>query len=124
MSKCEFAQKSISYLGHIISGASVAIDPQKVAAVANWPIPTLVKELRGFLGLASYYRKFVCHFGILAKPLTHKNTIFTWTSVHHESFLALKHALSSSPVLALPNFSRPFSIETDASGGGIGAVQC
>jgi len=125
MSKCEFAQQSISYLGHIISGASVATDPQKVAAVVNWPIPTSVKEFRGFLGLAGYYRKFVCHFGILPKPLTEllrKNTIFTWTSVYHESFLALKHALSSSLVLALPNFSRPFSIETDASGGGIGAV--
>jgi hypothetical protein len=125
MSKCEFAQESISYLGHVISGAGVSTDPQKVAAVVNWSVPASVKALRGFLGLAGYYRKFVRHFGIIAKPLTEllrKNTLFIWTTAHQNSFDTLKQALSSSPVLALPNFSRPFSIETDASGVGIGAV--
>lgn len=125
LSKCAFAQQSISYLGHVISGAGVATNPEKVTAVSNWPIPSSTRELRGFLGLAGYYRKFVRHFGIIAKPLTEllrKNTIFKWTTIHDQSFQALKHALCSAPVLALPNFSKPFSIETDASASGIGAV--
>lgn len=91
----------------------------------NWPAPTTLKELRGFLGLASYYCKFVRHFGVLAKPLTEllrKNSIFRWTPIHEQYFQALKHALSTSPVLALPDFAKPFSIETDVSATGIGAV--
>jgi hypothetical protein len=103
----------------------VATDPNKVSAVANWPTPASVKDLHGFLGLAGYYRKFLRHFGILAKPLTEllrKNTLFRWTSTQEESFQALKSALISAPVLALPNFSKTFCIETDASASGIGAV--
>lgn len=125
LSKCEFAKPSISYLGHVITGAGVQTDPDKVSAVVNWPAPTTVKELRGFLGLAGYYCKFVRHFGVLAKPLTEllrKNSVFRWTPIHEQSFQALKHALSTSPVLALPDFAKPFSIETDASATGIGAV--
>lgn len=78
-----------------------------------------------FLGLARYYCKFVWHFGILAKPLTEllkKNSLFHWTPAHEQSFQALKQALSSSPVLSLPDFSKPFSIEDDASANGIGTV--
>jgi len=77
------------------------------------------------LGLAGYYRKFVRNFGVIAKPLTEllkKNTLFSWTTAHDQSFQALKQALSSSPVLALSDFSKPFSIETDASASGIGVV--
>jgi hypothetical protein len=125
LSKCSFAQRSIHYLGHVISGAGVATDPQKVEAIANWPTPKNSKELRSFLGLAGYYRKFVRYFGVIAKPLTEllkKNVLFIWTSAHDNSFKALQSALCNSPVLQLPDFSKPFSIETDASGTGVGAV--
>ena len=125
LSKCAFAQQSISYLGHIISGDGVSTDPAKISAVVNWPTPASVKDVRSFLGLAGYYRKFVRHFGLLAKPLTtllHKHTVFQWTSIHDQAFQALKTALVSTPVLALPNFARPFAIETDASASGVGAV--
>jgi hypothetical protein len=89
LSKCAFAQHSISYLKHIISGDGVATDPEKIAAVTNWPSLVSVHELRGFLGLAGYYCKFVRHFGLNAKPLTEllrKNTLFQWTTAHEASF--------------------------------------
>jgi hypothetical protein len=70
MSKCKFAQQQISYLGHVISAAGIATDPAKVEAIASWPQPANVKELRSFLGLAGYYKKFVKHFAIISKPLT------------------------------------------------------
>jgi len=84
-----------------------------------------VKELRSFLGMAGYYRKFVKNYGIISKPLTNllrKNTPYVWTSAHEESFTALKNALVSAPVLTLPDFNKQFVIETDASDKGVGAV--
>jgi transposase InsO family protein len=125
LSKCAFAQQQIAYLGHIISCQGVATDPSKVEAVQNWPVPQNCKELRGFLGLAGYYRKFVRHFGLIAKPLTNllkKGVLFVWTHDHEVAFDTLKQSLSSAPVLALPNFAMPFAIESDASSSGIGAV--
>jgi len=125
LSKCAFAQRQISYLGHTISEKGVGTDPQKISVIADWPVPANTKELRSFLGLAGYYRKFVRNFGVISKPLTDllkKHTLFIWSSVHDSSFIALKSALCNAPVLALPDFSKVFSIETDASGVGIGAV--
>jgi len=97
LSKCKFAQKSIAYLGHVISANGVATDPQKVQPIQDWHIPTTIKEVRGFLGLAGYYRKYVKGFGVMAKPLTQllcKDTPFVWTAVHTSAFQQLKHALS------------------------------
>jgi hypothetical protein len=124
-SKCTFAQRSVAYLGHTISSQGVATDPAKVQVIVDWPMPKSVKELRSFLGLAGYYRKFVKHFGIIAKPLTNllkKNTMYVWTHEHDQAFSALKTAMSTAPVLALPDFSQPFAIETDACAMGVGAV--
>ncbi|XP_066365145.1 uncharacterized protein [Miscanthus floridulus] len=124
-SKCGFARQSISYLGHMISAAGLSTDPAKVQAVVDWLVPSNIRELRGFLGLAGYYRKFVKHFGILAKPLIEllkKDKLFVWTPAHAEAFELLKAALCSALVLALLDFNKPFHIETDASGLGIGAM--
>jgi hypothetical protein len=118
LSKCSFAQTQISYLGHIISSRGMGTDPVKLTAIANWPQPTSVKELRSFLGLAGYCHRFVHHFGLISKPLTNllkKQTMFIWTPEHTSAFQALKTALCQSSVLALPNFSKPFTIETVTS---------
>ena len=125
MSKCKFAQEYFSYLGHVVSAAGVSIDPSKVQAIVDWPTPSSVKELRGFLGLTGYYHKFIHHFGILAKPLTDllkKDQPFVWAQSHATTFQLLKDALCTAPVLALLDFSQPFHLDTDASGTGVGAV--
>jgi hypothetical protein len=125
LSKCVFAQRQLKYLGHVISEQGVATDPEKVQTVSHWPAPTSVKDLRSFLGLAGYNRRFVKHFGIITRPLNDllkKGVIFSWTSVHDQAFQSLKNALISAPVLALPDFTKPFCVETDASGSDIGAV--
>jgi hypothetical protein len=125
LKKCSFAKQEIRYLGHILSSAGVHTDPDKVTAVLHWPPPANVRELRGFLGLAGFYRKFVRHFAIIAKPLTQllkKHQLFVWTHEHQQAFAALQQALCSAPVLGIPNFSRQFAIETDACQTGVGAV--
>uniref|UniRef100_A0A0A9DKR2 Reverse transcriptase domain-containing protein n=1 Tax=Arundo donax TaxID=35708 RepID=A0A0A9DKR2_ARUDO len=125
LSKCSFAQRKLAYLGHVISSEGVATDVEKIKAIQGWTTPANVKELRGFLGLAGYYRKFVKHFGIISKPLTEllcKNTLYVWTSEKEASFQALKKALVEAPVLTLLDFQKPFTIETDACDYGIGSM--
>lgn len=125
LSKCSFACKQLKYLGHIISSNGVATDPTKITIIQKWPSPTSVKELRSFLGLAGYYRRFVKNFGSIAKPLTEllkKGHLFVWTASTESAFQCLKQSLMTTPVLATPNFHQPFVVETDASDKGIGAV--
>jgi hypothetical protein len=118
VTKCKFAKQSIAYLGHVISAGGVATDPSKIEAIRDCPEPKDLKQLRSFLGLTGYYRKFVKNFAVIARPLTDllkKGVLFIWTSKHSAAFSALKQSLISAPVLALPNFNKQFQIQTDAS---------
>jgi hypothetical protein len=100
------------------------MDNDKVAAVASWPTPRSPRGVRGFLGLAGYYHKFICDFGSIAAPLTRllRKDAFVWTTEAEEAFAALKRALSSAPVLQMPNFTREFVVDCDASGADFGTV--
>jgi hypothetical protein len=124
LSKCSFGQHSIQYLGQIISDQGVATDPDKTAAMATWPIPTNATQPRGFLGLTGYYRTFVQNYGMITKSLTQLLTKkgFEWSAAATDAFLTLKTAMSSTPVLALPDFNLPFTVETNSCETGIGAV--
>ena len=123
-SKCTFARDSLEYLGHIISSTRVATDPSKISDMLKWPIPTSMTELRAFLGFTRYYRKFVQGYGTISKPLTQilKLKQFQWNPMAQLAFEALKQAMTQTPVLGLPNFQEPFTVETDACMDGIGAV--
>lgn len=114
----------MEYLEHIIQGNGVATDPVKIVAVSDWPIPKNVTELRSFLGHTSYYRRFIQNYGPISRPLfdSLKMDSFSRFLGIQEAFQTLKDNLTKAPVLALPNFSKPFVLEADASGYGIGAV--
>jgi transposase InsO family protein len=124
-SKCTFLKKSVKYLGHIVSSEGVSPDPSKISAVDSWPTPKTVKDLRSFLGLASYYRRFVKDFSDLAAPLhqlTSTLVPFEWLDIHDKAFGDLKTRLVTAPVLAFPDFRKQFRLDTDASGVGVGAI--
>ncbi|GFV07696.1 retrovirus-related Pol polyprotein from transposon 412 [Trichonephila clavipes] len=117
--------KEVNYLGHIISAEGVRTDPEKVSAVKNWKRPENLRELRSFLGLCTYYRKFVKGFSNIARPLhklTESKQKFQWTKECEDSFLQLKEALTSSPILIYPQPDKPFILDTDASNESVGAV--
>ena len=124
-SKCHLLWKEMQYLGHIISENGVATDPEKTKRVSEWPTPTGAKDLQKFLGLASYYRKFIKNFAQIAAPLnrlTEQNRKYCWTPEFEDAFNAVKHRLTSSPILAFPRFDIKFTVDCDASGEGLGAV--
>jgi hypothetical protein len=124
LSKCVFGVPQVEYLGQVISGLGVSTDPSKIAAVAEWESPTSVTKLRGFLGLTDYYRRFIKNYGLICRPLYDllKKGQWNWQPAHDKAFAELKQALVTAPVLALPNFNKPFVLETDASGTGLGVV--
>ena len=124
-SKCHLSKREVSYLGYVVSAEGIAADGQKVLAVSSFPVPSDLKQLRSFLGLASYYRRLVKNFAQVAHPLfklTRKDTPFLWNVPCQQAFEELKRRLTSAPLLAFPNFTRGFLLETDASGVGLGAV--
>jgi hypothetical protein len=122
-SKCRFRLTEIDYLGHLISNAGVRADPSKLEAMLQWTILATIKSLWGFLGLTSYYRKFIRGYGIIAALLTTllKKNSFLWTPIATASFLKLKEAVTFPPILRLSDFSQTFTIECDAYATRIGA---
>ncbi|KAL0560323.1 hypothetical protein IC582_000724 [Cucumis melo] len=124
-SKCEFWLKQVSFLGHVVSKAGVSVDPAKIEAVTGWTRPSTVSEVRSFLGLAGYYRRFVENFSRIATPLTQltrKGVPFVWSKACEDSFQTLKQKLVTAPVLTVPDGSGNFVIYSDASKKGLGCV--
>ena len=134
-SKCVFFEDKIKYLGHIVSSRGIQTDPDKLVAVAKWPTPKTVKQLRNCLGLASYYRRFVNNFATIASPLhsltgekiskkktKNKSIQSSWITVHQQSFELLKEKLISAPILAYQDSENSFVLEIDVSDKGLGAV--
>ncbi|GJR56238.1 putative reverse transcriptase domain-containing protein [Tanacetum coccineum] len=124
-SKCDFWLESVQFLGHVIDNKGVHVDPAKVEAIRNWSAPTTPKEVRQFLGLAGYYRRFIEGFSLISKPLTkltEKNKKYEWGTDEDEAFQTLKQKLCSAPILALPEGTENFVVYCDASHKGFGAV--
>ncbi|KAJ9511114.1 hypothetical protein QJQ45_013190 [Haematococcus lacustris] len=125
LSKCAFFLPSMDFLGHIISAAGIHPDPAKIRAMVEWPVPRNLNDLRSFLGSANYYRRLIHHHAHLILPLTNllkAETPWSWGPEQQEAFERVKAALASNPVVRPPDFSRPFTVKTDASLYAIGAV--
>lgn len=123
--KCGFLHKEVTYLGHIISNNGVKPDPMKIRAVQKFPKPMKIRNIREFLGLAGYYRRFIPKFSNIAKPLTNllkKDEPFVWSEDHDRAFCELKEILCSEPLLHYPDFAKQFNITTDASNYAIGGI--
>jgi len=124
-SKCKFFKDEVVYLGHTLTRTGITTEDSKIDKIRDWPIPKNVRDVRSFLGLANYYRTFVPKFSEVAEPLirlTEKSNDFAWTEDCDSAFQALKDKLSSPPILAYPDFSEDFILDTDASNLGMGAV--
>jgi len=124
-SKCSFFLQELPFLGHVISAEGVSTDPSKIESISSWPTPKTLKDLRGFMGLAGYYHKFVKDFARLSAPLvalTKKDADFEWTEAQQQAFDAIKSSLSSPQILLIPDPNQPFTLETDASDLATGAV--
>jgi hypothetical protein len=117
--------EKIQILGHVLSAKGIAVDPSKVKDILEWNSPTIVDQVRSFLGLAGYYRRFILDFSKIVKPimgLLKNDTKFDWSSKCNEAFEQLKVLLTTSPVLAQPDIEKPFDVYYDASGSGLGCV--
>ena len=124
-SKWEFWLKEVGFLGHVISGEGIAVDPSKVQSVTEWLAPTSVSEIRSFLGLAGYYRRFIENFSKIVKPMTEllkNDTKFKWMEDCEASFQELKKRLTTAPVLTLPDIHKEVQVFCDASRLGLGSV--
>jgi hypothetical protein len=124
-SKCEFWLKEVGFLGHVLSAGGVSVDPSKIKAITERQPPTNPTEVRSFLGLAGYYRKFVEGFSSVARPLTQllkKDKKFVWTDKCEKSFQELKKRLVSAPILIMPDITKSFDVYCDASKLGLGSV--
>ncbi|WVZ80300.1 hypothetical protein U9M48_027790 [Paspalum notatum var. saurae] len=125
LSKCEFWLDQVPFLGHIVSKGGIMVDPSKIGGVMDWKVPEVVKEVRGFLGLAGYYRRFIESFSRIAKPMTsllEKGVPFNWTKERQAAFDELKKRLTIAPVLTLPDLTKSFTVYCDASKAGLGCV--
>ena len=123
--KCEFFKDKVDYLGFEVSANGVNASPEKVKAILDWPRPQTVHDIRSFLGLASYYRKFIRGFSQIAKPLTdltREKKTWCWGDAEGNSFTALQVAMATAPVLRLPDFEKQFVVTTDASDVAVGAI--
>lgn len=123
--KCCLLRQEVTFLGHKLGKGGVGAMEEKVQAVKDWPIPTSLSGLKSFLGLASYYRRFVRGFSCVAAPLfrlLQKGETFVWSQECHTAFTALQDALVNAPVLSPPDPNLPFILDTDASSVGLGAV--
>jgi hypothetical protein len=123
-SKCEFWLDTVKFLGHTISSEGISVDPSKVQEVMDWKPPTSVHQIRSFLGLAGYYRRFIPDFSRIAKPMTEllKDVKFKWNAKCDEAFQTLRAHLTTTPVLAQPNNNKSYDVYCDASGIGLCCV--
>ena len=123
--KSHFCRTETKYLGHVITPMGVTVDPDKVSSIVNYPAPRNVKQLRSFLGLVSWYRRFIPSFSTVSTPLTNllrKNILWEWSEQCRDAFETLKSRLIQSPILTCPDYTKPLILQTDASFSGIGAV--
>jgi hypothetical protein len=125
LSKCEFWMKQVAFLGHVISKGGIFVDPCKVQDVLSWNAPTSVGDIRSFVGLARYYRRFIEGFSKISKPMTEllkKDKKFEWTSACEATFQVLKKRLTTALILVMPDTEKSFSIYCDVSGQGLRCV--
>ena len=125
LGKCTFCTDRVSFLGYVVTPQGIEVDKAKIEAIESWPQPKTVTQVRSFLGLAGFYRRFVRDFSTIAAPLnelTKKDVPYSWGTAQEEAFTVLKDKLTHAPLLQLPDFNKTFELECDASGIGLGGV--